>query len=295
MNRLFCLAVLLLMPIAALALDASNAGVYAVVHRDGHVTAKAFRLLIQEGRWQIEDRKPDGTWENVTCEVDCVLGDSTAADVERFLGKLMAGERAECLHNKSFAFCRVDDESHPGEQQYLLVALTQQRPIVMRLAAQGATIGLHRDAAANTDSQKQVDGFWGWIIVTPDEDWEQKWSTPSSTTPYFSTTKDVKRGKNIFVLTFFANPKLDGDGKADITCDIEVVRPDGSFSTQEKGTVCFNGMLEDLTNMYLSTQVIGFIGEPQDLPGEWVVRVTLKDNVRKVTVPLRTSFVLVDD
>jgi hypothetical protein len=295
MNRVFCLAALLLMPVAALALDASDVGVYAVVHRDGHVTAKAFRVLQVEGRWQVEDRKPDGTWENVTCEADCVLEDSTAADVERFLGKLMAGELAGCVHNKSFAFCRVTDDSHPGERQYLLVALTQEQPVVLRLAPQGNTMGLHRDAAANTDNQKQVDGFGGWIIVTPDEDWEQKWNTPSSTTPYFSTAKDVKRGKTIFVLTFFANPKLNGEGKADITCDIEVVRPDGSFSTRETGTVCFNGMLEDVNNMYLSHQVIGFIGESKDLPGEWVVRVTLKDNVRKVAVPLKTSFVLVDD
>jgi len=46
--------------------------------------------------------------------------------------------------------------------------------------------------------------------------------------------------------------------------------------------------------MYLSEPVIAFVGDPGDPAGEWVVRVTLKDNNRKVEVPLRASFFLVD-
>ena len=38
----------------------------------------------------------------------------------------------------------------------------------------------------NTDSMNSIDGFGGWLIVTPDKDWEEKWNTPSEDIPHFS-------------------------------------------------------------------------------------------------------------
>ena len=94
---------------------------------------------------------------------------------------------------------------------------------------------------------------------------------------------------------FFANPQLNPANEANVACDINVVRPDGSVSTNQSNLVCFNGVLQGNPQMmYLSEPVIAFVGDPGDPAGEWVVRVTLKDNNRKVEVPLRASFFLVD-
>ena len=294
----FVAAALLVAPASALALDQSDVGVYAIVHVDGHVTNKLFRVLHPKGGWKVEDQKPDGSWEDVTCEAECVLVESSAADVERFIGKAPSGTHAECIHNISFAICRATDQAKPGARQYLFVALTQQQPIILHLAPQGSKEGW-RDrqgrAAANTDDRKSVDGFGGWIIVTSDANWKAKWETPSSTTPNFTTAKDIRRGKQIFVLTFFANPQLTTEGKADVVCDIDVIKPDGTPSTHQEGVICFKGPLKEPRLTYLSAAVIGFVGDPNDPPGEWVVRITLKDNVRHVAVPLKTSFVLLDN
>jgi len=146
----------------------------------------------------------------------------------------------------------------------------------------------------NTDSRKSLNGFGGWLLVTPDADWRAKWETPSTTTPRFNEAKAVSRGKKVFVLTFFANPRLDSARSADVSCDIEIRRPNGTASTH-KGAVCFKGSpAGDPRNMYLCAPVIEFVGEPKDPAGEWVVQITVRDNIGQVSLPLKTSFVLED-
>ncbi|WP_158883117.1 hypothetical protein [Rhodanobacter sp. L36] len=151
----------------------------------------------------------------------------------------------------------------------------------------------HGQVSPNTDSRKSIDGFAGWLVVTPDADWKAKWETPADTVPYFATASSTTRGKQLFVLIFFANPKLDGSNAADIRCDIDVLKPDGKPSFHQTGMTCFKGALhEPATHMFLSAPVIVWTGDATDHSGTWVVQVTLKDNLRHVTMPLRTSFEL---
>ena len=297
MIRLALVVVAFLMAPAAVALDQSDVGVYAIVHVDGHVTNKLFRVLHPNGGWKVEDKRPDGSWEDVTCEAQCILVESSAADVERFLGKAPKGARAECIHNSAFAICRATNKAKPSTRQYLFVALTEQRPIALRLAPQSSTEGWHDqkgNPAINTDDRKSVNGFGGWVIVTSDANWKEKWETPSSTAPSFTSAKYVPRGQPIYVLTFFANPQLTAEGNAEVMCDIDVTRPNGTSSTHQENAVCFKGALKEPRLTYLSGPVIGFVGDPGDPSGEWLVRITLKDEVRHVAVPLKTSFVLLD-
>ena len=95
------------------------------------------------------------------------------------------------------------------------------------------------------------------------------------------------------MLTFFANPQLNSAGNADVSCDIHTLRPNGTSSVDQKDAICFNGApKENPRNMYLCAVIIGFVGDPGDPAGEWLVHITLKDNVRHVSLPLKTSFVL---
>jgi hypothetical protein len=143
----------------------------------------------------------------------------------------------------------------------------------------------------NGGDRRAVDGFGGWVLVTSDANWQAKWETPSSTMPTFTVARDVARGKKVFALIFFANPQLDRAKQANVTCDIEMTRPDGSVSTRQSDQVCFSGALQgDPHDTYLSVPVIGFVGDPGDPAGTWRIRVTLKDNNRHVSVPLQTSF-----
>ena len=99
------------------------------------------------------------------------------------------------------------------------------------------------------------------------------------------------RGRKAFVLIFLANPKLDAAGQASVSCDIDVIRPDGSSSTHQPGATCFSGKPGgDVRDTYLAAPVIGFIGDPGDPAGTWRVKVTLRDNNRHSSVPLQATF-----
>ena len=154
----------------------------------------------------------------------------------------------------------------------------------------------HGNFAPNTEARSAIDGFGGWLVVTSDANWKQKWETSPNTVPRFTEAHTVARGKHMTVLTFFANAKLSDAGEADVTCDIDVIRPDGSSSVHQLGAVCFRGPLQGtVKNVYLSAPVLDFVGESTDPVGKWLIRITLKDNVRHVSLPLRTSFTLVDE
>jgi len=48
----------------------------------------------------------------------------------------------------------------------------------------------------------------------------------------------------------------------------------------------------DAYTTYLAAPVIGFTGDADDPAGTWTVRVSLKDNLSKTVLPLKTSFTL---
>jgi len=146
----------------------------------------------------------------------------------------------------------------------------------------------------NTDNMKSINGFGGWLVVTPDSDWEEKWNTSPETTPHFTEAKDVKYGEVLTILPFYINPKRNNSGEVNILCDIKVTRPDGSHSINEKAIQCVPRKVQgNPRNARLTSTVIKYVGEDGDQPGIWVVEITLTDNIRNVIVPLKTQFNLV--
>ncbi|UPG91756.1 hypothetical protein L2Y96_08315 [Luteibacter aegosomaticola] len=146
--------------------------------------------------------------------------------------------------------------------------------------------------ASGTSSQGQVDGFSGLLLTTPDADWQKAWATPSGTTPVIKTTSRVHVGEKLFVVILFGNPSLK-DNTADVTCDIDVLRPDGTASVHETALPCYKDPIEGSPEQFFAARPgVAFIGESTDMPGTWVVRVVLHDNNRNVTLPLVTTFVL---
>ena len=144
-----------------------------------------------------------------------------------------------------------------------------------------------------SESRKSRDGFSATVIVTPDQDWQEKWNTPPETIPYFSEENEVNAGGELFILTFLSNPATDSAGNTDVTCDFVVTRPDGSRSVAETDLPCFRGVLQgDPHNVYLSGASLKYVAEPEDPRGTWTVDVVVKDHHRAVQVPLRTSFVV---
>jgi hypothetical protein len=115
---------------SALALDKADEGIYALVHRDGHITQKIARLSQPDGHWRLEDRKPDGSWEDVTCEDACALAVTTPDQVAKFLqGTALDGIAMECVHDQAFAFCR---SGNTGVRSYYMLAFSGEAIIPLK-------------------------------------------------------------------------------------------------------------------------------------------------------------------
>ncbi len=118
---------------AAYAFDDVNAGIYAVVHKDGHTTEKVFRVVRKDSGWSIEDKLESGEWKEVTCDGACILQVSTADEIEYLMGAgLSDGMTGECLHNMYFGFCATVYDDKP-ERSYVMVANADGRIVPMRL------------------------------------------------------------------------------------------------------------------------------------------------------------------
>lgn len=146
----------------------------------------------------------------------------------------------------------------------------------------------------NSDNMKSINGFGGWLVVTPDKNWAQKWETPTENTPYFSEANEVKYGEELTILPFFINPKVDSAGEINIYCHIKITKPTGKVSIDQDNIPCANGKLHgDPGNIRLTTTVVKYIGEDKDPPGTWVVEFTISNNNRNISIPLKTEFTLI--
>lgn len=146
----------------------------------------------------------------------------------------------------------------------------------------------------NSDNQKSINGFGGYLVVTPDEDWAEKWNTPVLNIPYFSETKEVHYGEKLTILPFYINPKADQSGNISIYCNIRITKPTGKTSIDQNNIPCAVEKLNgDPRNVRLTQTVIHYIGEEKDPAGQWIVELTIIDKNRNISVPLKTTFTLV--
>lgn len=144
-----------------------------------------------------------------------------------------------------------------------------------------------------TAAMKSQDGFAGSVLAVTDEDWKQKWETPPETTPNFNKAGAVAYGTKVFILIFFSNPAQDAQQNSNVRCDLKIIDPTGAAIVSKQDMTCFSGQIASSPlNQYLSAPVISFAGDPGDPTGTWAIEVKLRDAVRRVELPLRTTFEL---
>ena len=149
--------------------------------------------------------------------------------------------------------------------------------------------------AADPQPQKAVAGFRAMLIVTPDKDWQTKWNTTPESIKFYHSGDTVHRGGEVYIVTMFSNPQLDAAGAARVSVDIDVKRPEGSSSSHAENAPCTKGALTAPANsFFICGQVVEFTGEPGDPLGTWSVDIVVKDEVRKVSLPLSMDFVLAE-
>ena len=151
------------------------------------------------------------------------------------------------------------------------------------------------NAIENTENKKSINGFGGWLLITSDQDWKEKWQSPESVFPQFTTAKQINLGDTITILTLYINPQTDLNNRIRLSCDIKVTRPDGTRSYDETDVECANEeLIGPSSNVRLAYVVIDFIAEFSDPYGIWTIEVVLKDLNAKIEIPLKNSFELVN-
>jgi len=142
-----------------------------------------------------------------------------------------------------------------------------------------------------TSATQSSEGFSASMVITADPDWQQKWESPPDVAPRFDLATEVKEGGSLYILSFLSNPMLDAQGMTQVRCDLRISKPDGSLSGDEHDLPCFVTALEtDPKLVYLSTIGVKFTAEAGDPKGTWTVAITVRDTLRNVTIPLRSSF-----
>ncbi len=143
-----------------------------------------------------------------------------------------------------------------------------------------------------TDQVKSKHGFAAMLTITSDPNWLEEWSKPPEYDPHFTESHSVSLGKELNVLTVLSNPKLDTDLQANVECDFSVLRPDGTYSIDQKGTECFKTKVPgNPKNLYMTSATLKFISEPSDQKGEYKVEVTLHDKNSGTSITLSDKFV----
>jgi hypothetical protein len=174
-----------------------------------------------------------------------------------------------------------------------LVALSLLLMAVPGIAQETSWKDSQGNPVSETGSRKSVNGEGGWLLVTSDDDWEEKWNTPSEIIPQFTESHTVGVGKRLHILTFIANPGRAMDGTAHVTCDFGMQKPDGTFEVQKQNVVCLTGtLLGSKRTLYLSRLILGFAGDKDGPVGQWTVRVTINDSITQASIPLEAAFVM---
>jgi hypothetical protein len=176
------------------------------------------------------------------------------------------------------------------------IFLAVLRAVVLALAAQAAAAQApdRPPTLPDVPSRNAKGGFSGAMLVTADPDWKEKWMTPSNGAGVrFGTTRVVRLGERVNVLTFLSNPGLDSDGRADVRCTLRVTGPDGQSSTEGVNEPCFNGKLAGPPqHAYMANLALHFFAEPSDPVGVYRVDMLLRDEVRGIDLPLRIAYEL---
>ena len=120
-----------------------------------------------------------------------------------------------------------------------------------------------------------------------------EWKNPSrSQPPAVRTRTTFHRGEIIFPAVLFSTNALTPDGKANITYTLLFRRPDGSIYENPKDLTVVDG--PPPKGIGLAKASAGLKIEDNDPFGEYVLKATITDKIKDVTVEMLFSFSVVD-
>lgn len=149
-------------------------------------------------------------------------------------------------------------------------------------------------AIPDAESKKSEKDFGAQLLLTEAAKFFEDWNKPE--TPQLNATDRARRMFPLHTVLVFSNPGLDQSKSADVTADIIVRKPDGSIYAEHKNLPCWKGKYVAAPfSLQLAQGRLGIRIEPNDPGGTYSVEVTIRDNIKKVQLKLRKTFVVEDD
>lgn len=125
-------------------------------------------------------------------------------------------------------------------------------------------------------------------VTRQDPSMEWWYAVPRPFTPNLSTIRSAPKGEYFCILPIFKSYGTDSNSTANITYDIEVVRPDGSIDVSLPGCIAHHDIAQP-PNLIPSQAVVRMCFDPEDPFGTYKINVTAYDHVSGQTNSAATS------
>jgi hypothetical protein len=150
---------------------------------------------------------------------------------------------------------------------------------------------LVRDVQSNTDNIKSKGDFGAQFWLVQGQEFFQEWLKPA--TPDINPVTIVPRGENIYTVVIFYGPAHDGGDLANVSYDVTVHKPDGSIYRQYKNLIGWQGLApQQSQSLELGRDHIALNLSESDPAGLYAVDAVVRDNVSRVELPLKQTFVV---
>jgi hypothetical protein len=150
---------------------------------------------------------------------------------------------------------------------------------------------LVRDVESNTDNIKSKGNFGAQLWLVQGQQFFQDWVKPAA--PSINPISLVPRGEDIYTVIIFYGLAHDQADLANVSYDITVHRPDGSIYSQSKNLIGWQGLAPQQSHtLELGRDHIDINIGMNDPAGLYTVDVLVRDNISRVELPLKQTFVV---
>lgn len=136
------------------------------------------------------------------------------------------------------------------------------------------------------------DGFGAQMFLTDSEAFYLNWLKTDLRT--LTQVISTHRGHRFYVAVFFVDPGETRTGRADITYDLKVLKPDGSLYGGQAKIPGWKGYAPAKHLVELAHGKIDINFEVIDPSGVYTVDVVVHDNVNHIDIPLEKTVTLLD-
>lgn len=152
--------------------------------------------------------------------------------------------------------------------------------------------GVNGERAENSSARKTVNGFGAHLfLVEKPKEFLEIWE--KSETPHIETISTVKARQQFGAFILFTGCRPGRFGSCDCEVDFDVYKPDGKLFVERKGLELWKQPAPSSRIMQLGVASLFLRMGTKDIPGQYIVKATVRDKQADVEFEIGTSFRLV--